>query len=66
MTGIVQIKQPGKHLAVMGTGVGDLIAANALVTDIDTDMVFLAKERFAVLLGPAGVRVFLPAFRFVP
>jgi hypothetical protein len=50
----------------MDTCVGDRIAANELMTDVDTDMVLLTKERLAVLLGPAGVRIFLPALRFVP
>jgi hypothetical protein len=60
ITGIVRIKQFGKYLAVMDTGVGVLIAADKLVVGIDSDMVLVAKERFTVLLRPAGVGIFLP------
>ena len=64
--GIVRIKQHGKHLTVVHTGIGHRVAADKLVVRIDTDMILVAKKRFTVLLRPAGVYVFLSPFTLAP
>lgn len=58
--GIARIKQFSKYLAVMDTGISNVVAANKFMPDIDTDVVLVAKERGTVLLRPAGIRVLLP------
>ena len=59
LTGIAEIKQFGKYLAVMNTGIGHFVTANKFVPGINADMVFITKERFAVLLRPTGIGIFL-------
>ena len=64
--GIAWIKQFGKDLAVMDTCISHFVAANKLVPDINADMVLIAKERFTILLRPAGIGVFLSPLCRVP
>src|SRR5277367_7131008 len=54
-----------EFLAVMHTCVGHVILPDQLVLGIRIHVVLVAVEALAVLLGPARVFVFLPAFRRV-
>src|SRR3974390_404381 len=50
-------------LAVMHTRVGHVVLPDQLVLGIRVDVVLVAVEALAVLLGPARVLVFLPVLR---
>src|SRR5277367_5403874 len=51
--------------AVMHTRVGHVVLPDQLVLGIRIDVVLVAVEALAVLLGPACILVFLPVFRWV-
>lgn len=64
--GIGRIKQLGKDLAVMDTRISHFIAADKLVSNINAEVILVTEERFAVLLCPAGIDLFLPPLCFRP
>src|SRR5512143_2564367 len=54
------VQEPIQLLAVMDGGVAHLVAPDQLVLSIHIHVVLVAEEALAVLLGPAGILVFLP------
>ena len=57
------VQQTIQLLAVVHRSVGRIIAADQLVPGVGIDVVLIAEEALAVLLGPARVLVLLPVFR---
>src|SRR5512144_2223411 len=55
------VQEPIQLLAVVDGGVAHLVASNQLVLGIHIHVILVAEEALAVLLGPAGILVFLPA-----
>src|SRR5512138_72631 len=58
------VQEPIQLLAVVDGGVAHLVAPDQLVLSIHIHVVLVAEEALAVLLGPAGILVFLLAGAF--
>jgi len=58
-TGIGFIEQLLKYVAVMDCGISHRVSANKFVLHIYDNMVLVAEKALAVLLRPAGIRIFL-------
>jgi hypothetical protein len=55
-------QQRVERLAVVHRRIGYVVAPDQLVLGVRIDVVLVAKEALAVLLGPAGIAVFLAQF----
>src|SRR3954466_5100968 len=62
---VALVQKSIKCLAVMHTGVGYVVLPDQFALGIRIYVVLVAVEALAVLLGPARILVFLPAFRRV-
>lgn len=57
--GIAPRQQVVHRLAVVQGGIADMVTPHQLVLAVHVHMVLVATVRFPVLLGPAGIRIFL-------
>jgi len=64
--GILRIKQFFKHVAIVHFRTAHRVTTDQFVLHISRDMVLVAKEIFAILLGPAGIGIFLAALVIAP